>query len=343
MPTYPAYSTPSAQPGPYTYNVLQQPFSVLPTPQEPYGVSLFQEVVLHIPPPQSHQGISPNTSQAFFASPTIPLSTLPVTPPQKRSLTDNSTQQNLLNKSSTPTGTKPLSPEVYVPEDKYLPPTLHRFPHDIFPNDESLTNHNILLGVEKTTKSIHGELKNCSLGVSCKTGNQGRDSTKDKEDSQIKDIIKALASDGFESFKSNNMPFNLNHTNLHGYTDPQDSEKLSLNDFDRRIEYNVQNVSKLKNNTNLVRDGNGEALKTIDVNIGQHPEHFETQNVHNSKRDTHSMSSVYYSPDVPATVGIKEKKNQPCRCLHKLKKCVHDASIMAEYLVKKACNAFGNL
>lgn len=242
------------------------------------------------------------------------------------------------------TGTKQSSPEVYVPEDKYLPPTLHRFPHDVFPNDESLTHHNMLPGEESTTKSIHVDLKNSSLGVSCTKGSQERDSTKDQEDS----IKKTPVSDGVESLHNKNMAFNLNYTNLHGereiYTDPQDNEKLSLNDFDRHTEHDAQNVSKLIDISTLARDGNGDALKAIDLNIGLHPEHYETQNIHNSKRDTHSISFVDYAPDNSATVGMNENKHQPCRCLQKLKKYVHDASSMAaDYLVKTACNVFGNI
>lgn len=273
-----------------------------------------------------------------------------VVPPQKRSVADNSFQQNFLSKSpdTNITGTKHLSPELYVPEDKYLPPTLHRFPHDIFPNDESLTHHNMLPGVEKTAKNIHVDLKNCSLGVSCTKGNQGKESTTDQEDSQRKGVKKASVSDGLESFNNKNMAFKLNHTNLHGereiYTDTQDDDKLSLNGFDRDIEYDAQNLSKLINTTTLAVDGNGETLKTIDLNTGLHPEHFETQNMHNSKRDTHSMSFVDYVPKNLATEGMKENKHQPCRCIQKLKKYVHDASSMAaEYLVKTACNVFENL
>lgn len=273
-----------------------------------------------------------------------------VVPPQKRSVADNSSQQNLLSKSpdTNITGTKHLSPELYVPEDKYLPPTLHRFPHDIFPNAGSLTHHNMLPGVEKTVKNIHVDLKNCSLGVSCTKGNQGKESTTDQEDSQRKGIKKASVPDGLESFNNKNMGFKLNHTNLHGgreiYTDTQDDDKLSLNGFDRDIEYDAQNISTLINTTNLAVDGNGEALKTFDLNTGLHPEHFETQSMHNSKRDTHSMSFVDYVPENLATEGMKENKHQPCRCIQKLKKYVHDASSMAaEYLVKTACNVFENL
>lgn len=273
-----------------------------------------------------------------------------VAPPQKRSVADNSSEQNLLSKSpdTNITGTKNLSPELYVPEDKYLPPTLHRFPHDIFPNDESLTHHNTLPGVEKKDTNIHVDLKNCSLGVSCIKGNQGKESTTDQEDSQRKDIKKASVSDGLESFNNKNMVFKLNHTNLHGereiYTDTQDDDKLSLNDFDRDIEYDARNLSKLINTTTLAVDGNGDAHKTIDLNTGLHPEHFEIQNMHNSKRDTHSMSFVDYVPENLATQGMKENKHQPCRCIQKLKKYVHDASSMAaEYLVKTACNVFENL
>lgn len=242
------------------------------------------------------------------------------------------------------TGTKQSSPEVYVPEDKYLPPTLHRFPHDVFPNEESLTHHIMLAGEENTAKSIHVDLKNSSLEVSCTKDSQGRDSTKDREDS----IKKTLVSDGVESLNNKNMAFNLNHTNLHGereiYTDPQDNEKLSLNDFDRHIEHDAQNVSKLIDISTLDRDGNGDALKAIDFNIGLHPEHYETQNIHNSKRDTHSISFVDYAPDNSETVGMNENKHQHCRCLQKLKKYVHDASSMAaDYLVKTACNVLGNI
>lgn len=277
-----------------------------------------------------------------------------VVPPQKRSVADNSSQQNLLSKSpdTNITGTKHLSPELYVPEDKYLPPTLHRFPHDIFPNDESLTHHNMLQGVEKTAKNIHVDLKNCSSGVSCTKGNQGKESTTDQEDSQRKGTKEASVSDSLESFNNKNMGFKLNHTNPHGgreiYTDTQDDGypgyKLSLNGFDRNIEYDAQNISTLINTTTLAVDGNGEALKTIDLNTGLHPEHFEAQNMHNSKRDTHSMSFVDYVPENLATERMKENKHQPCRCIQKLKKYVHDASSMAaEYLVKTACNVFENL
>lgn len=206
----------------------------------------------------------------------------------------------------------------------------------------------MLPGVEKKDKNIHVDLKNCSLGVSCIKGNQGKESTTDQEDSQRKGIKKASVSDGLESLSNKNMGFKLNHTNLDGeretYTDTQDDDKLSLNGFDRDIEYDAQNLSKLINTTTLAVDGNGDAHKTIDLNTGLHPEHFEIQNMHNSKRDTHSMTFVDYVPENLATEGMKENKHQPCRCIQKLKKYVHDASSMAaEYLVKTACNVFESL